>query len=572
MSNTKPNSSQITYDTGVNKQDLNSILDTVVPIADYTALRNYTGRATQVRITSDGIAGFFKYDSTDTTSTDNGGTIIVAGTKRWKRVFDVVVNVKWFGAKGDGVADDTVAIQIAIAACGYTGNLYVPFGMYLTDPLDLRMCRNFTLTGDNESTSSPWLSSRSTVIKIKSAGDVGIKTATVDELPISNYAKHVTIKNIYLNCNGKVTDGINCLQGTYIENCEVRYAVRDGVVLEQTSYPVTVVNCVLAQNGRDGLRVKPQFTTVYSLRDIDSRQNGGNGYTIYGGSGAQFNNCLAQANAGTGFTVKLFDPATSSYVLPVYLEKLIFIGCYSEGNGGWGFLSDSYNTEPATYIGKIDKLTFINCSFNSSTSQQASLRGLCYPLFINSPFLSDALDSLYNTVAIERVIVQGAIRPKYGVDLTSSTAGNIVFPAVQNPSTNANTLDDYEEGVWTPGISQTGTIYFTPSTVVSGTYQKIGNHVYCTVTYEWTDKGSASGVARATLGNLPYNCSSALQGACGCVIQVSGGSTDDWAVWPQSGSNTVYFVKNNATGAGALISDLPAAGKLQAQFSYITYS
>ena len=128
---TKPNTCQITYDTGSNKQDLNSILDTVVPIADYTALRNYTGRATQARITSDGIAGFFKYDSTNTTSTDNGGTIIVAGTKRWKRIFDSAVNVKWFGAVGDGVTDDTVAIQLAINATPNGGTLYFPAGVCL---------------------------------------------------------------------------------------------------------------------------------------------------------------------------------------------------------------------------------------------------------------------------------------------------------------------------------------------------------------------------------------------------------------------------------------------------------
>ena len=127
---TKPNTNQITYDTGSNKQDLNNILDTVIPVADYTALRNYTGRATQVRITADGIAGFFKYDSTETTSTDNGGTIIVAGTKRWKRVFDGVVNVKWFGALGNGVTDDTAAFTAAGSSAPNV-EVVVPRGVYL---------------------------------------------------------------------------------------------------------------------------------------------------------------------------------------------------------------------------------------------------------------------------------------------------------------------------------------------------------------------------------------------------------------------------------------------------------
>ena len=128
---TKPNTNQITYDTGSNKQDLNNILDTVVPITDYTALRNYTGRATQVRITDDGIAGLFKYDSTDTTTTDNGGTVIVDSSgRRWKRLFDGAVSVKWFGAVGDGVKDDYAAIKAACAAIQANGGgtLVLPEG------------------------------------------------------------------------------------------------------------------------------------------------------------------------------------------------------------------------------------------------------------------------------------------------------------------------------------------------------------------------------------------------------------------------------------------------------------
>jgi hypothetical protein len=38
-------------------------------------------------------------------------------------------------------------------------------------------------------------------------------------------------------------------------------------------------------------------------------------------------------------------------------------------------------------------------------------------------------------------------------DATPSASGSgISFPATQSASTNANTLDDYEEGTWTPTI------------------------------------------------------------------------------------------------------------------------
>lgn len=66
----------------------------------------------------DGGGGLFYWDATSV-ETDNGGTIIQATgitTGRWKRVFDGAVNVKWFGAKGDGITDDRQAFNKALLA------------------------------------------------------------------------------------------------------------------------------------------------------------------------------------------------------------------------------------------------------------------------------------------------------------------------------------------------------------------------------------------------------------------------------------------------------------------------
>lgn len=84
--------------------------------------------------------------------------------------------------------------------------------------------------------------------------------------------------------------------------------------------------------------------------------------------------------------------------------------------------------------------------------------------------------------------------------------GRIQFPATQNPSSDPNCLDDYEEGTWTPTVT-----CVTPGnlsvTYVSrgGTYTKIGNlvYLYCALNYTPTHT-TASG--DFLISGLPFPC------------------------------------------------------------------
>ncbi len=84
----------------------------------------------------DGGGGVFNWIS-DAVTPDNGGTVIVptiAGWTRtgcWKRLFSGPVDVRWFGAKGDGIAPSGAAINKAIQSLGATGgSVYIPSGTY----------------------------------------------------------------------------------------------------------------------------------------------------------------------------------------------------------------------------------------------------------------------------------------------------------------------------------------------------------------------------------------------------------------------------------------------------------
>ena len=89
-----------------------------------------------------------------------------------------------------------------------------------------------------------------------------------------------------------------------------------------------------------------------------------------------------------------------------------------------------------------------------------------------------------------------------GSSLTGLPAhsGNVAFPATQVASADANTLDDYEEGTWSPQFSD-GTNDATQSTTV-GRYIKIGKTVIFWGRVICTSLGSMSG--NVQIADLPF--------------------------------------------------------------------
>jgi hypothetical protein len=101
----------------------------------------------------------------------------------------------------------------------------------------------------------------------------------------------------------------------------------------------------------------------------------------------------------------------------------------------------------------------------------------------------------------------------------SASGSGITFPATQSASSNANTLDDYEEGTWTPTVtSAAGSLTAYTST---GNYTKIGNNVYITFTITIVTAGTASGYLQIT--NAPFTAANVYYQIGGCSEQNSTG-------------------------------------------------
>ena len=87
-----------------------------------------------------------------------------------------------------------------------------------------------------------------------------------------------------------------------------------------------------------------------------------------------------------------------------------------------------------------------------------------------------------------------------GATAAASGAG-ITFPASQSASSDANTLDDYEEGTFTPTIRGGTTAGTASYNRQSGIYTKIGNRVFFTIALTWS---SGTGTGALAIGGLPF--------------------------------------------------------------------
>jgi hypothetical protein len=85
-----------------------------------------------------------------------------------------------------------------------------------------------------------------------------------------------------------------------------------------------------------------------------------------------------------------------------------------------------------------------------------------------------------------------------------TTNGQVAFPATQVPSADANTLDDYEEGTFTPAVAFGGASVGVTYAARSGRYTKVGRMVVVEIKVSLSSKGSSTGVVTVTA--LPFAC------------------------------------------------------------------
>lgn len=193
------------------------------------------------------------------------------------------VNVRDFGARGDGQHDDTVAFDAALGALGSSGGvLYVPAGTYILTPksgrpyraLDLSRRTNITVSGDGFESSTIRMAS-------------GIHNRGDTHLVFLMESSWITIQHLTLDGNRQeafFTDEQNHCAEVW-SSVEVRFAnVRfqncrgDGIRLlgvPETGDPwtelVTIEQSLFRDNGRSGVAVQRGVRNLHILNNTFER-------------------------------------------------------------------------------------------------------------------------------------------------------------------------------------------------------------------------------------------------------------------------------------------------------------
>jgi len=152
--------------------------------------------------------------------------------------------------------------------------------------------------------------------------------------------------------------------------------------------------------------------------------------------------------------------------------------------------------------------------------------------------------------------VTGAIS---ATEIISANKG-ITFPATQVASADANTLDDYEEGTWTPSVGGTATY-----SIQLGRYTKIGNIVH--LEFMLTSNGGA-GASNAITG-LPFSAGTTMRWAAS-IANVHGVQFNGTSPTGEAFNSSLYFYgfSNNATSGTADFTTFTNVNILNGSCSY----
>ena len=183
----------------------------------------------------------------------------------------------------------------------------------------------------------------------------------------------------------------------------------------------------------------------------------------------------------------------------------------------------------------------------------------------------------FATNTAERMRIDSSGRVLVGLTSANTSGSNfqvsqgITFPATQSASSDANTLDDYEEGTWTATLLCTSGTITVNAGNNTGLYTKIGRTVNISGYIDVSSVSSPSG--RLRLNGIPFIPVSDGAPVGICYLTTTNAFTGvPWCLGEVSNTH-IYIDRNAGTGADPavdLASAMKAGSEVYFNFTYTT--
>ncbi|MES2531979.1 MAG: hypothetical protein V4636_13155 [Pseudomonadota bacterium] len=318
--------------------------------------------------------GTYVFNAADV-SADNGGTVIApdAGTGRWNLLYNGVINIRQFGARGNGsecAATFTAAIAVLMARTPVGGTIYVPTGVYRIDSI-VTFRAGISVIGDGVEVTKFDLrvgaSLRWYEASLTDINGGGLEKVTVATTGAVTNA--VDVKNVWgFRCRHNRIYATDNLLATGLElrdysfeadvhSCRITDVTTNGIKFSSSGVvfanATTIQNCDLHGEdgavqinnlGADGVKV----IGTYFERGVGQ---GGTAIDINGTvTGMVVANCLIGGNYA--------DAAESQILIRGGAQKIVITGNYISVTGGHAIIVSGAGTGYVSVTGNVLEIDF----------------------------------------------------------------------------------------------------------------------------------------------------------------------------------------------------------------------
>lgn len=434
----------------------------------------------------------------------------------WKREY-TRLDVKYFGAAGDGVTDDTTAVLAAVDVGIYLGvPAFLSEGTYLIDP-DVLEILNGSATASTMDRMSVGLigEGANSILKLSGAGKAitAGQTLTVDSGGVPN--RNIFFRDFAIELVAASSTGI------YVKNA--LYVFIENVVMLGGSYYdsiaihyVDVISSEIANShirdfaGDDGVffyAENPETYTVgnYTISDCEAKYTNKFAWIPTAGrttailNNLRFNNCKLYQDTGTLGTGTLGYTDDGTYFtsrigidVGHLVRNLVIDNCHIETKSGYAGIR----------MFKVKSASITNTTISGTTSAVNS-----YGILLSG----DASVTSNDNVNIHNNTLQNLNIGIHSGENTGSTSiyDNTEYTVTTSISRHANVTEsiglvDYENGSFTPTVAGTTTAGAGTYTLQQGQYARYKDVVTFTAALSWTAHTGA-GNTIFDLGALPVS-------------------------------------------------------------------